>query len=181
MPDSQRQIEGITVARNFNAPNVQAFTPAPLLAPERPPGFRRTRTECVELATNAYDVANKARDAIEHHGPGMATSPISGGDAMPRAENYSFIYVNADGTARELHPNERQYLETEFLPGDGAAPSVKDSYAERNGWGEITGYLMRSRLPPGTLIQDAPEEDPRQLMSATELVEWLRNKGVRVT
>jgi hypothetical protein len=83
--------------------------------------------------------------------------------------------------ARELHPNERQYLETEFLPGDGAAPSVKDSYAAHNGWGETRGYLERSKLPNGMPIQEAPKEDPRQLMSASELVEWLRNRGVRVT
>jgi hypothetical protein len=37
---------------------------------------------------------------------------------------YSYVYANADGTARELHPNERNYLETEFLLGDGAAPHV---------------------------------------------------------
>jgi hypothetical protein len=100
---------------------------------------------------------------------------------MPNVESYAYVYVNADGTARELHPNERQYLETEFLPGDGAAPSVKDSYAERNGWGEITGYLQRSKLPAGMPIQEAPKQDPRKLMSAAEYVEWLRGNGVRVT
>jgi hypothetical protein len=99
---------------------------------------------------------------------------------MPDAENYAYVYVNPDGTARELHPNERQYLETEFLPGDGAAPSVKDDYAERNGWGEIRGYLQRSKLPAGMPIQEAPKEDPRQWMSAAEYAEWLRRKGVRV-
>ena len=53
---------------------------------------------------------------------------------MPVAEPYPYVHVNGDGTARELHPNERQYLESEFRPGDGAAPYVKSSYAERNGW-----------------------------------------------
>jgi hypothetical protein len=99
---------------------------------------------------------------------------------MPNVESYAYVYVNADGTARELHPNERQYLETEFLPGDGAAPSVKDSYSERNGWGEIRGYLQRSKLPSGMPVQEAPKEDPRRLMSVTEYAEWLRSKGVRV-
>jgi hypothetical protein len=28
-------------------------------------------------------------------------------------------------TARELHPSEQKYLETEFKGGDGAAPYVK--------------------------------------------------------
>jgi preprotein translocase subunit SecD len=41
---------------------------------------------------------------------------------MPTAAPHPYVYVNAEGTARELHANERQYLETEFRPGDGAQP-----------------------------------------------------------
>ena len=100
---------------------------------------------------------------------------------MPNVESYPYVYVNADGTARELHPNERQYLETEFLPGDGAAPHVKDSYAELDGWGEIRGFLVKSKLPEGTPIQDAPKEDPSRGLGKAEYVEWLRSKGVNVT
>ena len=100
---------------------------------------------------------------------------------MPNAESYLYVYVNADRTARELHPNERQYLETEFLPGDGAAPHVKCSYAELNGWGEIRGFLERSKLPKGTPIQDAPKEDPSRRLSQAEYVEWLQSKGMNVT
>jgi len=100
---------------------------------------------------------------------------------MPNAESCRYVYVNEDGTARELHPNERQYLETEFLPGDGAAPHVKRSYAERNGWGEIRGFLERSKLPQGTPIRDAPKQDPSRRLSKAEYVEWLQGKGVNVT
>jgi hypothetical protein len=100
---------------------------------------------------------------------------------MPNSQGYRYVYVNADGTARELHPNERQYLETEFIPGDGAAPYVKDSYAERNGWGEIRGFLERSKLPGRTPIQDAPKEDPSRRLSAAEYAEWLLGKGVTIT
>jgi hypothetical protein len=53
---------------------------------------------------------------------------------MPAAP-YPYVYVNADGTARELHANEQKYLETDFKGGDGAAPYVKSSYQERDGWG----------------------------------------------
>jgi hypothetical protein len=66
---------------------------------------------------------------------------------MPNAESCLYVYVNEDGTARELHPNERQYLETEFLPGDGAAPHVKRSYTERNGWVK-SGASSRDRNSP---------------------------------
>jgi hypothetical protein len=94
---------------------------------------------------------------------------------------YPYIYVNADGTARELHASVRAYLETEFKGGDGAMPSIKDSYEERNGWGEIRGYLKRAALPAGMPVADAPADDPRRPMSHEELVAWLRSKGVRVT
>jgi hypothetical protein len=100
---------------------------------------------------------------------------------MPVAEPYPYVYVNADGTARELHPNERQYLESEFRPGDGAAPYVKCSYAERNGWGDLTGYLERSNLPHGAQMQEAPTDDPSRPLSKTEYIAWLRSKGMEIT
>ena len=94
---------------------------------------------------------------------------------------YPYIYINADGTARELHAGERAWLETEYQGGDGAMPSIKDSYEERNGWGEISGYLKRAALPAGMPVGDAPAEDPRRPMSREELTAWLRSKDVRVT
>jgi hypothetical protein len=93
---------------------------------------------------------------------------------------YPYIFVNADGTARDLHASERRYLETEFTGGDGAAPYIKDSYDELNGWGELKGYLMRSALPAGTRIHAAPADDPLKPMSQAEHIEWLRGKDVLV-
>jgi hypothetical protein len=46
-------------------------------------------------------------------------------------EPYPYIHVEKDGTARELHASEREYLETPFLFGDGGRPYVKSSYEER--------------------------------------------------
>ena len=99
---------------------------------------------------------------------------------MPGAELFPYVYVNADGTARELHPSEWQYLQSDFRPGDGAAPYVKCSYTERNGWGELTGYLERSNLPRGTPIQQAPTEDPLRPLDKAEFIAWLRSKGVEI-
>jgi hypothetical protein len=93
---------------------------------------------------------------------------------------YPYVYVLADGSARELHENERRYLETEFSGGDGAAPYIKGSYEERNGWGEIKGYLERARLPRGTLIHPAPSEDPSKPMNREEYIAYLRSKGLEV-
>src|SRR5215831_9133525 len=81
-------------------------------------------------------------------------------ESMPTAARYPYIYVNADGTARELSPNEWRYLESKFHPGDGAAPYVKSSYSKRDGWGDLSGYLERSKLPHGIQIRDLSTEDP---------------------
>jgi hypothetical protein len=95
--------------------------------------------------------------------------------AMPVAEPYPYVYVNVDGTARELHADERRYLEAEYEGGDGAAPSIKSSYSERNGWDEIRGYLKRSQLPAGIPIHDAPAENPNRPLSREETIAWLRS------
>jgi len=94
---------------------------------------------------------------------------------------YPYIYVNTDGTARELHAGERAYLETEFKGGDGAMAYIKDSYEERNGWGEINGFLERAALPAGMAVADAPVEDLSRPFSRKDFMEWLSRKGAEVT
>ena len=96
------------------------------------------------------------------------------------SEPYSYVHVEADGSARELHPSERRYLETEFKGGDGAAPYIKSRYDERNGWGELAGYLERSLLPDGVVIAEAPSDDPIRPLNRDDYIAWLRGKGVEV-
>jgi hypothetical protein len=79
---------------------------------------------------------------------------------------YPFVYVNVDGTVRELHAKEREYLETPFHPCDGGRPYTKQSYADKNGWGEIIGFCERSKIPPHLAVAPAPEDDPGELWRA---------------
>jgi hypothetical protein len=97
-----------------------------------------------------------------------------------KLEPYPYINVNADGSARELHPNERNYLETPFDPFDGGRPYIKDSYSAKNGWGEIMGFLERSKLPLGTQVQPAPAEDPSKPLTREDQIQFLRDKGMEV-
>jgi len=90
------------------------------------------------------------------------------------------VYVNTDGSVRELQPIERKYLETPFDPCDGARPYIKDGYGKRNGWGELTGFLPRPDLPTGTQILSAPAEDPCKPLSQQDQIQLLRNKGLEV-
>ena len=95
-------------------------------------------------------------------------------------EPYAHVYVNADGSARELHAKERTYLETRFDPFDGARPYVKRSYSQKDGWGEIEGFLQRSKLPKGTRIHTAPIEDPSKPLTWEEQLQFFRDKGMEV-
>jgi len=90
-------------------------------------------------------------------------------------------YIIPDGSARELHPDECSYLEAPFEIGDGARPYVKDSYLSKNGWGDIKGFLQRSKLPHDTDIHPAPSEGRPTPPSKEEQIQiarqLLRDKG----
>lgn len=62
------------------------------------------------------------------------------------------VYINNDGSARELTDAEKKYVDTEFAPFDGARPYIKSHYWKRNGWGELRGYLQRNEVPDGIPI-----------------------------
>jgi hypothetical protein len=68
-----------------------------------------------------------------------------------------------------------------YRNADGAAPSIKDSYDERQRLGRDQRPSERASLPAGMPIAEAPAENPNKPMSQTELMAWLRSKGVRVT
>jgi hypothetical protein len=94
---------------------------------------------------------------------------------------YPFIFVNADGSARELHQGERDYLETGFHPADGGRPYVKGNYAAKDGWGSLAGYLKRSKLSSQIEILPPPVEDPSRPLTIEEQNQFLRDKGFVVT
>jgi len=58
-----------------------------------------------------------------------------------RAENGShakcpraLVYVNEDGSVRELTEAEKKYVDAEFSRLDGARPYVKSRYTDRTAW-----------------------------------------------
>ena len=57
--------------------------------------------------------------------------------AMPNAD--ALVYVNEDGSVRELTEAERAHVETEFSPLDGARPYIKSLELARNARDERAG------------------------------------------
>jgi hypothetical protein len=70
-----------------------------------------------------------------------------------RQSDISFVYVNQDGSVREVSAGEKAYLAQRFHPFDGARPYIKSRYWSWDNWGSRSGYLKRSRVPFRITIQ----------------------------
>jgi hypothetical protein len=96
---------------------------------------------------------------------------------------YPYVYVNDDGTVRELHQSECTYLETPFHPFDGAQPYIKSSYDKKDGRGSIGGFCLRSKIPSNADILEAPLEDPSELsrkMFLEKQIKSAKEKGFEI-
>jgi hypothetical protein len=60
---------------------------------------------------------------------------------------FEYVYVNQDGTVRELSPKEKELMTEKFHPGDGGRPYIKRKYTSLDGWGSQSGFLLRKRVP----------------------------------
>lgn len=70
-----------------------------------------------------------------------------------RRPETSYVYVNQDGSVREISAGEQAYLERRFDPFDGARPYIKSRYWSWDNWGSRSGYLKRYRVPSRIAIQ----------------------------
>jgi hypothetical protein len=83
---------------------------------------------------------------------GVAYLAWKWGPRRAREPGFRFVYVNQDGSARELSPEEQRYLSEKFEGGDSGRPYIKWSYESRDGWGSLSGYLERRRVPRRIMI-----------------------------
>lgn len=63
-----------------------------------------------------------------------------------------YVYVKADGTVRELTPDEDAYLREVFHRNDGARPYIKHTYDQLTPDGKIWGFLAKKNVPQGIEI-----------------------------
>jgi hypothetical protein len=76
---------------------------------------------------------------------------------------FEFVYVNQDGSVRELSPAEQTYLSEEFSGGDSGRPYIKSSYKSRDGWGSMSGFIARRSVPARiTILPVHPDYDARE-------------------
>ena len=63
-----------------------------------------------------------------------------------RESAFDFVYIDDDGSVRELHPEEEEKLNSLFFIGDDAAFYIKPRYESLNPSGGLSGYLKRHQL-----------------------------------
>lgn len=102
----------------------------------------------------------RQRRRARNPGPTHSAPPSRLAETASPKPSEALVYVEADGSARELTEAEKTYVDTAFSPFDGARPYIKSRYDQRDGWGEIKGFLHRKQLPKDTSIKPAPSPSP---------------------
>jgi len=71
----------------------------------------------------------------------------------PKEDGFEYVYVENDGTIRELNKEEQKYLSEKFEPNDSGRPYIKSSYGKLTPKGEISGYISRRKVPKKITIK----------------------------
>ncbi|MFV5684852.1 hypothetical protein ACM55I_05350 [Flavobacterium sp. GB2R13] len=71
-----------------------------------------------------------------------------------KEKGFEFVYIENDGTVRELNEEEQGYLLEKFQPNDGARPFVKTRYKQLTSDGKISGFILRVRVPKKIEIKE---------------------------
>lgn len=62
-------------------------------------------------------------------------------------EGFKYVFIQDDGTVRELSKAEQSYLTEKFHPADGGRPYIKFRYDKKLPNGKISGFIPRRRVP----------------------------------
>ncbi|TSE07986.1 hypothetical protein [Aquimarina algiphila] len=76
----------------------------------------------------------------------------------PQENGFEYVYVNNDGTVRELYNDEIEYLNEKFHPADGARPYVKSRYKSLTPDTKMSGFIQRNRVPRKVEIKNVAQE-----------------------
>lgn len=86
------------------------------------------------------------------------------------SKSIPYVYVNLDGSVRELTEDEKVYLSESFHPNDGARPYIKQYYTQLTPGNKIHGFLLRDKVPKHIPIsQQSSVPSTRK-----ELVYWMQ-------
>ena len=63
------------------------------------------------------------------------------------SRGFEYVYVENDGSVKELNKEEQDYLLEEFHSNDGARPYIKSNYWQRTPEKKLHGFLKRNHVP----------------------------------
>ena len=69
---------------------------------------------------------------------------------------YPYIYVNENGSFRELTNEDKYFLQEKFHPADSGRPYVKLRYKSKTPTGNMKGFCKRSKLPKKLIAGEVP-------------------------
>ena len=72
----------------------------------------------------------------------------------PKEDGFKYVYVEKDGTVRDLFNDEIKYLKEDFYPTDGAIPYIKSRYSSKTLDMDISVYISRNRVPKRIVIKE---------------------------
>jgi hypothetical protein len=64
-----------------------------------------------------------------------------------RASIFDYVYVDDDGSVRELTTAEEEFLSTAVFPSGEVDRFIKSKYESTTAEGRMAGYLQRRRVP----------------------------------
>lgn len=67
---------------------------------------------------------------------------------------FPYVYVNEDGSVRELTEDEREHISAKYHGADGNRPYIKGKYQQLTPDKKILGYLPRKKVPKGINISE---------------------------
>ena len=71
----------------------------------------------------------------------------------PKEEGFKYVYIENDGTVRELYDDEIEYMSETFDPRDSGRPYIKSRYGSLGYSKEISGMIARRRVPKTVIIK----------------------------
>jgi hypothetical protein len=75
-----------------------------------------------------------------------------------RESVFDYVYVDDDGSARELNTEEDELVTTTLFPGDDMHFFIKPRYESLSPDGRLSGYLRRTRLPHNAFVGPPPSD-----------------------
>jgi hypothetical protein len=72
---------------------------------------------------------------------------------------FDYVYVDDDGSARELNAEEDEFVTTTLFPDDQAQFFIKPRYESLGPDGRLRGYLRRRQLPKNASVGPPPSDN----------------------